>query len=137
MRIAVGSEDGVYTVEVGADAEEDELLEREEGAAVARTRPLDLTPPWAAGQALDVDATGSTIVLLLERRPPLLVSHDAGATWTERGAGLPAGRAVALGESPDDVLFAARNRVFVSRDGGTFWRAVSVELPEIRDVDWA
>jgi hypothetical protein len=137
MRIAVGSEDGVYTVEVGADAEEDELLERDEGAAVARTRPLDLTPPWAASQALDVDATGSTIVLLLERRPPLLVSHDAGATWTERGAGLPAGRAVALGESPDDVLFAARNRVFVSRDGGIFWRAVAVELPEIRDVDWA
>jgi hypothetical protein len=137
MRITVGSEDGVYTVEVGADADEDELLEREEGAAVARTRPLDLTPPWAAGQALDIDATGSTIVLLLERRPPLLVSHDMGATWTERGAGLPAGRAVALGESPDDVLFAARNRIFVSRNGGIFWRAVAVELPEIHDVDWA
>jgi hypothetical protein len=136
MRIAVGCEDGLYTVEVGADAGEDELVEREEGSAVARTHPLDLTPPWAAGQALDVDAAGSTIVLLLERRPPLLVSHDAGSTWTERGAGLPAGRAVSLGESPDDVLYAARNRVFVSRDGGVFWRAVAVELPEIRDVAW-
>ena len=136
MKIEVGCEDGLYTVEIGAEADEDELLEHEEGGAVARARPLDLTPPWAAGQALDVDAAGSTIVLLLERRPPLLVSHDTGTTWTERGAGLPAGRAVALGENPDDMLFAARNRVFVSRDGGVFWRAVAVELPEIRDVAW-
>ena len=93
--------------------------------------------PWAAGQALDIDATGSTIVLLLDRRPPLMVSHDSGSTWSERGAGLPAGRALALGESPDDVLYAARNRVYVSRDGGVFWRAVAVELPEIRDIAWA
>jgi hypothetical protein len=137
MKAEVGCDDGVYTVEIGPDAEEDELLARHAGAAVARTRPLDLTPPWAAGQTLDVDAAGSTVVLLLDRRPPLMVSHDGGSTWTERGAGLPAGRAVALGESPDDVLFAARNRVYVSRNGGVFWRAVAVELPEIRDVGWA
>jgi hypothetical protein len=136
MRVAVGCDDGIYTVEVGENAEEDELVEREDRAAVARARPLELVPPWARGQALDVDAAGSTIVLLLERRPPLLVSHDTGATWTERGSGLPAGRALALGESPDDVLFAARNRIFVSRDGAVFWRAVAVELPEIRDVAW-
>ena len=137
MRAEVGCDDGVYSVEIGPDAEEDELLEHDEGAAVARTRPLDLTPPWAAGQALDIDAFGSTIVLLLERRPPLMVSHDSGSTWSERGSGLPVGRAVALGESPDDILFAARNRVYVSRNGGVFWRAVAVELPEIRDVAWA
>jgi hypothetical protein len=136
MRIAVGCDDGLYTVEIGATADEDELVEREEGAAVERTRPLDLVPPWATGQALDVDAGGSTIVLLLERRPPLLVSHDTGSTWTERGSGLPAGRALAMGENPDDMVFAARNRIFVSRDGGIFWRAVAVELPEIRDVAW-
>lgn len=136
MRAEIGCEDGLYTVEIGTEAEDDELLMREEGAAVARTRPLDLTPSWAAGQALDIDADGSTIVLLLDRRPPLMVSHDGGSTWSERGSGLPAGRAVALGESPDDVLFAARNRVFVSRDGGVFWRALAVELPEIRDVAW-
>jgi hypothetical protein len=137
MRIAVGCEDGLYTLELGAEADEDQLVERDEGAAVERTRPLDLTPSWAAGQALDVDAAGSTIVLLLDRKPPLLVSYDTGSTWTERGSGLPAGRAIALGESPDDMLFAGRNRVFVSRNGGVFWRAVAVELPEIRDVEWA
>jgi hypothetical protein len=136
MRAEIGCDDGVYTVEIGPEAEEDELLEHEEGAAVERMRPLDLTPRWATGQALDIDATGSTIVLLLDRRPPLMVSHDSGSTGSERGSGLPAGRAVALGESPDDVLFAARNRVYVSRNGGVFWRAVAVELPEIRDVAW-
>ena len=97
MRAEIGCDDGVYTVEIGPKAEEDELLEHEEGAAVTRTRPLDLTPSWAAGQALDVDAAGSTIVLLLDRRPPLMVSHDSGSTWAERGSGLPAGRAIALG----------------------------------------
>ena len=102
-----------------------------------RSRPLDLTPSWAAGQALDIDAVGSTIVLLLDRRPPLMFSHDSGSTWSERGSGLSAGRAIALGESPDDVLYAARNRVYVSRDGGVFWRAIAVELPEIRDIAWA
>jgi hypothetical protein len=137
MRAEIGCDDGVYTVEIGPEADEDELFEHEEGAAVERARPLDLTPPWATGQALDIDSAGSTIVLLLERRPPLMVSHDSGITWSERGSGLPAGRAVALGESPDDVLFAARNRLYVSRNGGVFWRAVAVELPEIRDVVWA
>jgi len=133
MRALVGCEDSLYTVEIGAAAGEDELLEHEEGAALARERPLDLVPPWAAGQALDADVSGSTIVLLLNRRPPLLVSHDTGATWSERGSGLPAGRAV---ENPDDVLYAARNRIHVSRDGGVFWRAVAVELPEIQDLAW-
>jgi hypothetical protein len=137
MRAEIGCEDGLYIVEIGPGAEEDELLEWKEGATVARTRPLDLTPSWAAGQALDIDTAGSTIVLLLDRRPPLMVSHDGGSTWSERGSGLPGGRAVALGENPDDVLFAARNRTFVSRDGGVFWRALAVELPEIHDVAWA
>ena len=136
MRAEVGCDDAVYTLEIGAEADGDELLERDADAAVERTRPLALTPPWASAQALDIDASGSTVVLLLDRRPPLMVSHDSGSTWNERGSGLPPGRAVAVGESPDDVLYAARNRVYVSRDGGVFWRAVTVELPEIRDVAW-
>jgi hypothetical protein len=136
MKVEVGCDDGLYLIEIGADAEEDALVDREEGGAVARSRPLELTPAWAAGQALDVDAAGATIVLLLDRRPPLMVSHDAGSTWSERGSGLPPGRAVAVGESPDDMLYAARNRIFVSRDGGVFWRALAVELPEIHDIAW-
>ena len=136
MRAAVGCSDGLYVIEIGADPEEDALAEREEGGTVDRSRPLDLTPSWAAGQTLDLDTASATIVLLLDRRPPLMISHDAGTTWSERGSGLPPGRAVAVGESPDDLLYAGRNRVFVSRDGGVFWRAVALELPEIHDVAW-
>jgi hypothetical protein len=132
----IGCDDGVYAVELGDDADEDEIVGHEPGEAIERDRPLGLVPPFATGRVLDADAAGATIVLLLERRPPLLVSHDGGVTWSERGSGLAAGRAVAIGETPDDVLYAARNRVYVSRDGGVFWRALGVELPEIRDVAW-
>lgn len=134
--VLAGCDDGTYLVEVGASPDEDQLAGRQPGAAVERERPLELAPSWAAGRVLDVDARGSTLVLLLDRRPPLVVSHDGGVTWTERGAGLPEGRAVALGENPDHVLYGARNRLHVSGDGGVFWRALAVELPEIHDVAW-
>jgi hypothetical protein len=134
--VLAGCEDGLYLVEVGASAEEDQLAGRQPGAAVERERPLGLAPSWAAQSVLDVDSVGSTVVLLLERRPPLLVSHDGGTTWNERGGGLPPGRAVALRENPDHVLYGARNRLYVSGDGGVFWRALAVELPEIHDVAW-
>ena len=81
-------------------------------------------------------ASGSTVVCLVDTKPPLVVSHDAGLTWRESGRGLPAGRAIAIADDPDVVLFAARNRLYVSRDGGRFWRALGVELPEIRDAAW-
>jgi photosystem II stability/assembly factor-like uncharacterized protein len=71
-------------------------------------------------------------VALVDAKPPLLVSHDAGATWRDSGRGLPPGRAVAIdADDPDLVAYAARNRLYVSRDGGVFWRALGVELPEI------
>lgn len=128
--------DAVYLLEIGATAEEDALLERRADAGVERPRPVELAPEFLSELLVDVDASGSTVIVLVDRRPPLLASYDAGATWSERGAGLPRGRAVALGENPDDVLYGGRNRLFVSRDGGLFWRAVGVELPEIVDVAW-
>jgi hypothetical protein len=65
----------------------------------------------------------------------MLVSHDAGATWRESGRGLPAGRAVAVDESnPDTIVYASRNRLHLSTDGGRFWRTLGTELPEIRHV---
>lgn len=121
---------------MGATAAEDLLAGHQPGSAVERERPLGLAPAWAAGRVLDVDAVGSTIVVLVDRRPPLLVSHDGGQTWSERGAGLPPGHAVALREIPDHMLYGSRNRLHVSGDGGRFWRALAVELPEIRDVAW-
>ena len=77
-------------------------------------------------------ASGSTVVAVVDRRPPLLVSGDAGATWREAGGGLPPGFAVAIDpDDPDRVLYAARNRLYLSADGGRFWRGLEPELPDI------
>jgi hypothetical protein len=79
--------------------------------------------------------SGATIVAVVDAKPPLVVSHDAGTTWRQSGRGLPAGRAVAVAaEDPDTAVFASRNRLFVTRDGGVFWHALAVELPEILSV---
>jgi hypothetical protein len=43
--------------------------------------------------------------------------------------------AVAEG-NPDLVLFAARNRLYLSRDGGRFWASLAPELPEIRALSF-
>jgi len=81
-------------------------------------------------------AAGSAVVAVVDTKPPLVVSHDAGSTWRESGRGLPAGRAVAISEDdPDVVLYATRNRLFISRDGGTFWSSLPVELPEIEAIE--
>ncbi len=80
-------------------------------------------------------AAGATVVAAVDAKPPLLVSYDAGMTWREAGRGLPVGRAVAIAESdPDTIVFATRNRLYVSRNGGVFWSAVAGELPEIVGV---
>lgn len=130
-------DDALYLVEVGGSAAEDAVVGREPGGSLpARPRPVELVPSWASSLLVDLDAAGPTVVLVLDRRPPLLVSRDLGASWSERGGGLPRGRAVALGDNPDHVLYAGRNRLFASFDGGRFWRALGVELPRIRAVAW-
>ena len=137
MIATAACEDGLYLVEIGTTADDDQLVGREAGEALPdRSRPVELAPRWVSSLLVDVDAAGSTVVLAVDRRPPLLVSYDLGETWSERGGGLPKCRAVALGENPDRVLYAARNRLYVSTDGGRFWRSVGIELPEIRDVAW-
>ena len=81
------------------------------------------------------DQSGSRIVAVVDRRPPLIVSDDEGETWREAGGGLPTGTAVAI--HPDDhdlLLFASEARLFVSEDGGRFWRALDVELIAISAV---
>jgi hypothetical protein len=81
-------------------------------------------------------AAGSTIFAVVDAKPPLAVSHDAGVTWRESGRGLPAGRAVAVhDDDPDVAVYAARNRLYVTHDGGVFWTALAVELPVIDAVE--
>ena len=39
-----------------------------------------------------------------------------------------------LAMNPDVMLFAARNRLYLSENGGIFWRALVPELPDITAV---
>ena len=125
MRALVRTVDGVFEV----DLDEEEVI----GLVDDEVKPaeVELSLPLLVSAA----AAGSTVVAVVDRRPPLVISNDAGRTWRESGGGLPPGRAVAIGEDdPDVVLFAARNRLYLSTDGGRFWRALVIELPEIEAV---
>jgi hypothetical protein len=83
-------------------------------------------------------AAGATVVAVVDRRPPLVVSYDAGVTWNEAGGGLPPGFDVAVHPlDPDRILYAARNRLHLSTDGGRFWRSLAPELPDVEAVAWA
>jgi hypothetical protein len=125
VRALVQTVDGVFEV----DLAEEEVLGSVEGEIRPERLEIPL-PLFVAGAA-----TGSTVVAVIDRRPPLVVSNDAGRTWRESGGGLPPGRAVAVADDdPDLMLYAARNRLYLSEDGGRFWRALVVELPEIRAV---
>jgi len=66
----------------------------------------------------------------------VLVSYDGGSSWLERAAGVPQGVAIALGNSPDHVAMATTSRLYVSFDGGQFWRSLDTELGGITDIGW-
>jgi len=128
MKAAVETADGVFEV----DLDEEDLLDFTAGERLERPQ----TPKLSLPLVVAVAAVGATVVAIVDRRPPLAVSHDAGRTWREKGGGLPRGVAVAIDEDdPDVVHYAARNRLFLSRDGGRFWRALTLELPEILAVE--
>jgi hypothetical protein len=125
VRALVGTVDGVFKV----DLDEEAVLGTTE-THVERSA-LELPLPRLVAAA----ASGSTVIAVVDRRPPLAISNDAGRTWREAGGGLPAGRAVAIADdNPDYALYAARNRLYLSEDGGRFWRALAPELPEIEAV---
>jgi photosystem II stability/assembly factor-like uncharacterized protein len=114
---------------VAVDLDEEEEAEIVDEDVVASSPDVDL--PLVVATA----AHGSTVVAVVDRRPPLVVSNDGGLTWREAGAGLGRGVAVAISpEHPDLVAFATAERVHVSRDGGRFWTALQVELPSITAV---
>jgi hypothetical protein len=121
---SVRTADGTFAV----DLEEEEIIGETEPFEVARVS-VELPRVVAAAGA------GPTIVAVVDRRPPLAISNDAGSTWREAGGGLPPGFAIAIDEdNPDRMLFAARNRLYLSENGGTFWRALVPELPDIDAV---
>jgi hypothetical protein len=120
----VATVDGTFAVDL--DSEE---IEEAETFEPPPAPPLNLPRVVAAAES------GSTVAAVVDAKPPLYVSHDAGVTWRDSGRGLPAGRAVAIAPGdPDVIVFAARNRLYLSRNGGVFWTALALELPEIRAV---
>lgn len=128
MRAAVETAAGVAIV----DLDDQEVIELD--------ADLALEPPEIeTGLPLVVatDQNGSLIVAVVARRPPLVISRDAGSTWHEAGHGLPAGCAVAVSpDHPDLLLFASESRLYLSRDGGRFWHPLGLELEDIRAVTW-
>lgn len=121
MIALVGTAQGTFAVDL-----ETEEVEPDEPFAPAPRPPLNLPRVVAAAES------GSTVVAVVDAKPPVLVSHDAGATWRESGRGLPPCFAVAIDDlDPDVVVLASRNRLYLSRDGGLFWHALAVELPDI------
>jgi hypothetical protein len=126
VRALVGTVDGVFEV----DLEEEVVIGATDVHVERPTLEVELPRVVAAA------AAGSTVIAVVDRRPPIAVSNDAGRTWRESGGGLPAGRAVAIAEEdPDYVLYAARNRLYLSTDGGRFWRALAPELPQIEALE--
>ena len=127
MIAAVGTVDGVLL----ADVESESLLGR--GAELRASESPHVYLPRVVARA----QAGATIVCVVERRPPLAISRDGGSTWSEAGGGLPAGFAVAVAEDdPDRMLYAGRNRLFLSLNGGVFWRSLPFELPDVEGVAW-
>ncbi len=125
MKVLISTAAGPFSV----DLETDDVEPWDGGFALPAVPVLNLPRVLAAA------ATGATVVAVVDAKPPLLVSYDTGSTWRESGRGLPAGRAVAISDDdPDLIVYAARNRLFVSRNGGVFWSSLPVELPEIAAV---
>jgi hypothetical protein len=113
------------------DLEEEVVVGLDPSGALEQPEPPVLALPRVVAAA----RVGPTIVAVVDAKPPIVVSHDAGRTWRDSGRGLPAGRAVAISpDNPDVVLYAARNRLYLSRDGGRFWSSLAIELPEIEAV---
>jgi photosystem II stability/assembly factor-like uncharacterized protein len=129
MILAAETAEGVYTLDADADA----VLDFVAGAALDPAEQPQVELPLLVAAA----AAGSTVVAVVKARPPLVVSHDAGRTWREAGGGLPAGKAVAIAEDdPDRIAYVTSSRIYVSNDGGRFWRGLEAELEEIIRVDW-
>ena len=125
MNVLVATAAGSFTVDLDTDE-----VEPWDGDVVPAGAPALNLPRVVAAASV-----GSTVAAVVDAKPPLVVSHDAGTTWRESGRGLPPGRSVAIAEEDPDVLvYAASNRLYVSRNGGVFWTALDVELPEIEHV---
>ena len=101
MIVRVQTVDGVAAV----DLEEELVLGLETDKRVEPAPSVSLPLPRIVAAA----ASGSTVVAVVDARPPLLVSHDGGRTWRDSGRGLP-GDNVRSEHAPTRAQVAARAR---------------------------
>jgi len=85
MRASVLTADGVYLVDL-----EDSSVLGPAATADFDPAPEPPSPPFLP-RLVAASGVGSTVVAVVDTRPPLAVSHDAGRTWRESGRGLPPG----------------------------------------------
>ena len=110
-------------------------LETDAAVLVDEEAPVPASVAVSLPLVVAADQVGARIVVVVDRRPPLVVSDDAGLTWREAGGGLPAGVAIAIAsDDPDLLLYASESRLFLSQDGGRFWRGLTCELIGITAV---
>ena len=122
MRALVETVDGLFEV----DLELEEVIDFDPDGSLPRLEPLELPLPGVVA----ADASGSTMVAVVDRRPParglLRRRHDLARDRRRP----PAGRAVAIAaDDPDLVLFAARNRLYLSRTAAASGRASRRSCP--------
>ncbi len=113
-------------------------LERGDTELVDDDPPLPGSADVSLPLLVAADQVGARIAAVVDRRPPLVLSDDAGQTWREAGGGLPAGTAVAIDrDQPDLLLYASESRLFLSEDGGRFWRSLAPELIGITALEFS
>jgi hypothetical protein len=100
VRAAVETRHGVAVV----DLEADEIVALDDTIAVARPQ-VEINLPLVVA----ADSSGPLVVAVVARRPPLVVSRDAGNTWNQAGHGLPPGR---------------------------FWHPLATELDDVQALAW-
>ena len=126
MNVLVATVAGSFAVDLDTDE-----VEPWDGEVTPTPAPVLNLPRVVAAAA-----AGSTVVAVVDAKPPILVSHDTGSTWRESGRGLPPGRTIAIwDDDPDLLVYGARNLLYVSRNGGVFWTALALELPEIERLE--
>jgi photosystem II stability/assembly factor-like uncharacterized protein len=106
-----------------------------------------LVPAWAKIASVDVSAASKdTVYVAVDNHrqddfaPRILRTHDGGKTWTDVGAGLPAGHFAEVVRSDPTtagLLYAGTDAgVFVSFDDGAHWQSLQRNLPTawVRDL---
>jgi photosystem II stability/assembly factor-like uncharacterized protein len=101
--------------------------------------------PADPDSAYVIPLTGAEDRVTLDGRPRVYETRDAGASWTQRGDGLPDEQAYLTilrqafdraGEGPDLELYfgATSGHVFGSGDAGATWFTVAAHLPPVYSV---